>query len=368
MTQSTPTRPSTPHARSRSVLVVGAGMAGMAIAVLLTRGGHRVTLVDAADSPAQGGYQITLGKKAVAIMQRLGARQVWEDVSSPCAPVTFRVTGRTVARVPAGVVRLAQRSEVLSGMADVIQREVEIDYGRELTALTQQRETTTAHFADGASEDYDLVIGADGLHSTVRQLMVDATDQPLHRNDRVHVWVDTPGRYQDGEAAELLFGWGAHANVLPYAYQDATLTVTAVDTRGQRRDKAELLATSANLLHRSGPALRGLAEQVGAAELDTVHVTPFSQVRASTWHARNVVLLGDAAHCMDPLSGSGGQAALVGAQILAEEIARHPRDLARAAGRYTQRARRSVRAGQLLTSAYARTSTLGGAAGLSRRG
>jgi 2-polyprenyl-6-methoxyphenol hydroxylase-like FAD-dependent oxidoreductase len=332
------------------ILVVGAGLAGSAAGLMLTHDGHDVRVVDAVDEPYAGGYQILLDTAAVQVLHQLGAQAVVDDLTAPSAPVTVSRRGRVLTTLPTPGYRSARRGDLVGAVSRHAARTVRVEFGCRLVGLEQTEGGITARFADGSAEAFDLVIGADGLHSTVRRLAVEVDRSFVYDNGRINLWVDVPGRVDGLDHSSILFGDRAGAMVFPYTDTDESLVLAAFHLGAGRYDGRALLPLAADLLRGSGAEYAQFVPHVLDTPADRIRVTRFAQVRASRWHARNVVLVGDAAHCIDPLSGAGAHGGLVGAALVAEELRRTPDDVAEAATRYTRRARPFVRAAQLFTA------------------
>jgi len=332
------------------ILVVGAGIAGSAAAYMLAHDGHDVRVVDAVAEPHTGGYQILFDRTALHLFRDIGALRIVNELSVPTATITAARGEKTLATLKMDGYRSARRGDLVGAISRYAATAVPMEFGRELVGVEQKRDGITARFRGGDTEDYDLIIGADGLNSTVRQLTLELGRSFVYDNGRLNLWVNVPGRIAGTTQAAILLGDCVGAQVFPYTDRDETLVLTTINLGTGRHNGPELLTIAANLLRASGPRFAPFIEHVLAAPTDQIRVTRFAQVRAPRWHARNVVLIGDAAHCIDPLSGAGAHGGLLGAALFAEELRRTPRDIHGAAARYTRRARPFVRAAQLLTA------------------
>jgi 2-polyprenyl-6-methoxyphenol hydroxylase-like FAD-dependent oxidoreductase len=332
------------------ILVVGAGLAGSAIAAMLASDGHDVVVVDAVREPYSGGYQILLDRTALDVLDDIGALAIATGLSAPAATITVAHRRKVITTIEPTGYRSARRGDLVGAIARHVADGVPMEFGRELVGIEQTLQGAGARFADGDTERYDLIIGADGLHSTVRRLALETNRSFVHTNGRVNLWVNVPGRVAGTTQAAILLGGGLGAQVFPYTDADQTLVLTSFHLGEERRQGSELLPAAAALLTSAGPRFAPFAEHVLDASAEQIRVTRFAQVRAPQWHARNVVLIGDAAHCIDPLSGAGAHGGLLGAAVFAEELRRSPDDVATAATRYARRVRPFVRSAQLLTA------------------
>lgn len=332
------------------ILVVGAGIAGSAAAYMLTHDGHDVRVVDAAPQPHSGGYQILFNRTALRLFHQIGALDLVRDLSTPTASIAVMRGTKTLTTINTDGYRSARRGDLVGTISRYAAHAVPVQFGRELVGIEQTLKGVRARFTDGHSEDYDLIIGADGLGSTVRRLTLEVDRPAVYTNGRLNLWVDVPGRIAGTTQAAIMLGHGTAAQVFPYTDSDETLVLTSINLGSERAEKSDLQPIAANLLRASGPRFEHFADHVLTAPADSVRITRFAQVRAPRWHARNTVLIGDAAHCIDPLSGAGAHGALLGAALFADELRRTPHDVAGAATRYTRRARPFTRFAQQLTA------------------
>ncbi|MFS0853256.1 FAD-dependent oxidoreductase [Microbacterium sp. 179-I 3D4 NHS] len=355
-------RASRPLARARQrVLVVGAGIAGSATAFMLARSGYDATIIDAAQAPYEGGYQILLDPTALEIMEQLGVQDIALELSAPDPLVSLRRNGSEKAEFEMTGYRMARRGDLVGRLSTRFAESVPTEFGKELVGIEQRLDGVRAHFANGSSDDYDFIVGADGLNSTVRRLTMESTRSTIHTNGRICLWVNVPGHLEGPSDAAVLTGNRLGALVFPYPDKDETLVVTAVQMGARHRfDAADLQPLAADLLAGSGSDLAHFVDALRHAPREQTRVTSFAQVRAPRWHSRRVVLVGDAAHCIDPLSGLGAHGGLLGGSILAQELRRTPQDFDRAAERYQRRTRRFVSAAQRVTAGLMELATAKG--------
>jgi 2-polyprenyl-6-methoxyphenol hydroxylase-like FAD-dependent oxidoreductase len=294
---------------SPSILIVGGGLAGLALARALRARGIEPDVVERAQGPATAGAGIFLPANAVRALGELGPAEL--GAAHPIRHLrVLDERGRPLAAMPfsaiwgaTGECLAVRRTDLHRALADG----VPVRYGVAVAAV----DDGLVAFADGTNRRYDLVVGADGIGSTVRPGAGPSAvglvawrflaEGPVDDG----VWCAWQGRDRTVLAVSL---GGGHA----YCYADAT---AAPD--GDWRD-----------------LFKGFADPVPAlvAQGSAAHFAPIEEITAAAGPA---VLIGDAAHAYSPNMAQGAAMAFEDAIVLADLIAQHP--LAEAVAAYPRR-------------------------------
>ena len=324
---------SAPH-----VLISGAGIAGIATALQLVRAGVRTTVVERTPGARPGGQAVDLrgasreAAERMGLMPRIRAHQLHEK-----GMLYVDGRGRSYGRMPVELfdgrgavadVEIARgdlNQVLLEALAEAAQRMpglLSLRYGDRIEALAQDASGVEVRFASGASERFDVVLGADGVHSATRRLAFGSEEQFATRLGGYAAFftMPTPAGIEDGWFSMRIVP-GAMLGIRPDrdpATSKAMLTLR-VDhdpaLRGDRLAQEELIRrvlTGAGWQASSVLAAMGAAEDFYFDELARVDVPEIADGR--------VALVGDAGYCGSPLSGMGTAMALVGAYVLAGEL------------------------------------------------
>ncbi|SCF58946.1 NAD(P)/FAD-dependent oxidoreductase [Streptomyces sp. Cmuel-A718b] len=341
----------------RRALVVGSGMAGCAAGWWLEREGWEVVLVDKEVEPYPSSYLLQLDAQAVRVLRLMGGQDILDEVTFAAPAMSVRWGTRKVRQFKVdgdGEWRLTRRSVFLSRLFAHLPAAVQTRMGTGLEALEHRSEDVLARFSDGTTESFDMVVGADGLHSTVRRLTLASEAQSVYLNGLTHVWINADTPLPDGLAV-IASREGTLSMIYPFLDTDQTSVMTLVPVpTSVRPDKSMLVEQACNIVERLGPDMRTVAE--AARKSEDTKLTRFSQVRLPRWYTRRVVLLGDAAHCIDPVSGMGAHASLPGAKALAESL-RDTDDITVAFARYEAEVRPFATTAQSITARAVEFST-----------
>lgn len=347
----------------RRALVVGLGITGIAAAISLQRAGWTPVVVEKAPGRRRGGYFIGLLGAGRASAERLGLMaHLHNRTPSPRVNVELdRAGGRTptpgFGDMP-GAPWLMLRGDVEKAAFEVLPREVEVRYATVPTAIEQDDHgvdvTLRTTSADGATSDaterFDLVVGADGLRSTVRRMVFGPDETYLTRLDYMIAAFELPGdlpglaRGEGGILAEpgrsfWVFPFADHAPTALFSYRTDDVDAEFGATPAERiRDVFGPEPLGATM-----EAAVAAMEQAGSVLFDSVE-----QVHLDSWHRGRVVLVGDAAWCVTLYAGMGVSSGLAGGELLGTLLARHPDDLETALTRWESRMRPYIHAYQQL--------------------
>jgi 2-polyprenyl-6-methoxyphenol hydroxylase-like FAD-dependent oxidoreductase len=321
-----------------STLISGAGIAGPTLAYWLLDRGFEVTIVERAPAFREGGYVIDFWGVGFDVADRMGLIPRLREVGYRMDRLRFLdarggtrsvLSPRTLRAAMGNRVLSIQRGDLARAIFDRIEGRVDVRFGDSITSIDSQAEGVNVSFQSGQRSRFDLVIGADGLHSAVRTLVFDApteherflgyvaaafsTDAYPHREEHTYVSFAEPGRQvsryalRDGKTVFLLVA--ASKTVPPVASPNAH---GLHDPSAQKR---WLRNAFQGLSWREAPEIFARLETADDLYFDAV-----TQIVLPAWSSGRTALLGDAAFCPSLLAGQGSAFAMLGAYILAREL------------------------------------------------
>ncbi len=314
------------HDERLNVLITGAGVAGLTLAALLRQQGVTPTIVERANDLQHTGYMLGMYPLGGRILHGLGLHDLYLEKSGPARVYTAHDgTGRLTQRYDLeqfishfGAYRALSRGALI----DVLRQGVgdtPIHFGTTVECIVQRDSTVEVTFSDGTKDHFDLVVGADGLHSRMREML-------LRPNERAYwktgwggwvCWADASLHPADTYSE----AWGAGRFLGLYP----TPEHLGVFVGGNRHQIDALgpvgLADDFRLRmsHFDGP-LDAILDAVRAT--DDPFFWDFHDCHTKRWHEGRVVLLGDAAVGILPTAGVGASVAMDAAAALADELAR----------------------------------------------
>jgi 2-polyprenyl-6-methoxyphenol hydroxylase-like FAD-dependent oxidoreductase len=313
-----------------SVLISGAGIAGPALAYWLSKSGYRVTIVELADGIRPGGQTVDLRGAGGDVVQRMGLISQMRERSLDQRGVAWiKADGSRRAQMPVTAFHgngLVSKLEILRGdLVDVLYEETkestEYRFNTRIEDISQEDGVVEATLTDGTTLSADLIVGADGPHSSVRRLAFGPEEQFVKPLGGYNAWFTAPDTVG-------LDGWylmyqapGLNASMRPS--HDPSLCKAGLAFRSEpvaydRRNADEQRALLAKYF--AGADWQCDALLSAAAEADDFYFDSFAQVHMPTISEGRVTLVGDAGYCASPLSGMGTSLALVGAYVLAGEL------------------------------------------------
>lgn len=314
-----------------TVLISGAGIAGPALAHWLSRNGFRVVVAEVADGVRPGGQTVDLRGAGADVVERMGllarmkSRALFQrGIAWVAADGSRRAEMPVTAFGGNGPV---SKLEILRGdLVDVLyqatRETVEYRFGTRIAALAEHDGGVDVTFADGATLQADLVVGADGPHSAVRRLAFGPEDDYLTPLGGYNAWFTAPDTVGlDGWYLAFQAPGGLHASMRPS--HDPALAKASLSFRSEplTYDRHDPDAQRALLReHFAGAGWQCDALLDAADTADDFYFDSFSQVHMPRWSTTRTALVGDAGYCASPLSGMGTSLALVGAYLLAGEL------------------------------------------------
>ena len=349
------------------VLVTGASIAGPALAHWLRRRGAGVTVVERAPELRPGGQAVDARGVAKEVIRRMGLDAAVRTACTETAGAyTVDVDGNVLETYRAddhGGDGFIAEIEILRGdlsqvLYDDTRDGVEYVFGDQIAELTQDADGVDVAFAGGGRRRFDLVIGADGLHSALRAMVFGPRERFVSHLGLVLAFYSVPNEfgldrwlidYQDqesGRSAGLRPIQDATRAMAMFSFPSADLDVDYRDVAAQKRLLRERMA-----------GLGWLAPRILAYLDDTpdFYLDQVAQVVMDRWSSGRVGLLGDAAFSSSPMSGAGTGLALVGAYLLAGELAAAGWDPEAGFATYERRMRSFVEANQEIGRLHSRS-------------
>jgi 2-polyprenyl-6-methoxyphenol hydroxylase-like FAD-dependent oxidoreductase len=336
------------------ILVSGAGMAGLSAGITLSGTGHDVTVVERAARLRTGGSPIDIRGDAIDVARRMG---VLDRIGDRALDMTERVQfvdaeGAVVAELPDGEVSDSEqdieiaREDLARILQDALAPSTSLVFSESIGELRDDGAGVDVTFVSGARERYDLVVGADGMHSLTRRLTF-GPERAYLRHLGFYVALTTLPSNHGTDGGNQFLNWPGHMIGIT-RYHNTALGVLNFRAPWIDYDYHDLDAQRQIVLD----AFAGHDEWRVPEILDAVRNDPelyfdsVSQIHMSTRHKGRVVLIGDAAHCASGLSGRGASLAMLGAWFLARALENQPGDLESAYREYEAHQRPYVQRAQ----------------------
>lgn len=311
---------------NKKVLISGAGVAGLALAYWLDQHGFRPTVIERAPHIRHGGYAVDFRGEALDVLDRMDLLEPIRALDTEMGDAAMvDADGRQYATLPAAV--FAGDLEVPKGeltrlLYAAAQERAEYLFGDSIATAEQDADGVDVTFENGPPRRFDLLVGADGLHSRTRALAF-GPEEHFVRSLGIHTAIFSLPNYLGlHRTGQLYVSPGKAANMFAENSDGrarAALHFAFEEPAYDRHDSGELRRIVAERFAGEGWEIPRLLTEMRKAEDFWFDVN--AQVVMDTWSSSRVVLLGDAGYCAAPTSGRGTSQALIGAYVLAGELA-----------------------------------------------
>jgi 2-polyprenyl-6-methoxyphenol hydroxylase-like FAD-dependent oxidoreductase len=317
--------------RAKTVLISGAGIAGPTLAFWLRAAGFEPTIVERAPELRSGGYVIDFWGLGYDIAERMGLTREIDRVGYHIRELRIvnanseRIAGfgtNVFIELTGGRYVTIERSALSQLLFEKIKDTTEIIFSNEIVAVQELADHVLVKLKHGVERRFDLVIGADGLHSAVRRLVFGPQDAFEKRLGYIVAAFEASGYRPRDEDVYVVYNAPGRMLGRVALHDDRTLflfvlavdgDMALLDLSGQ---KAILRDKFADRKWECGRILDGLAR---SREL---YFDRVSQIKIDRWSRGRVALVGDAAFCVSLLAGQGSALAMVAAFVLAGELSK----------------------------------------------
>jgi 2-polyprenyl-6-methoxyphenol hydroxylase-like FAD-dependent oxidoreductase len=316
----------------RSVLISGASIAGPVLAYWLDRYGFDVTVVERASAVRSGGYPIDIRGTAIEVVERMGLLEAVQAAHIASRTLSFvDANGRSIGAISpydlaANEARDVElpRGALTTLFYDLTKGSaVAYRFDDSIDALDDDGAGVEVRFARGDRARYDVVVGADGLHSNTRKLMF-GPEEPFRRDLGFSFSIFSMPNDRGLSHGAMIYSEPGRTAVI-MAVQDSpdlfAMLAFATEKPGARLSAAEQIERTAQAFANGGWEVPRLIEALRRA--DDLYFDTVSQIRMPRWSKGRVGLVGDSAFAPSFPSGQGTSLAIVGAYVLAGELASH---------------------------------------------
>lgn len=315
---------------NKSILISGAGIAGTTLAFWLKKFGFNPTIIENSPALREGGHAIDFMGAGFDVAEKMGIISALESVDINFSKLVF-VDSNNKER---GSMNYQKIKTFLNGMAFTLFRSdlakviyqsigegVEIIFGDTIAKIDQNEKEVTVTFQSGKTRNFDLLVGADGLHSNVRKLVF-GNESQFEKYYGYYTSSFTIDNFSLGNHAFSMYNVPYKQVAVFSKDGNKTTAFFIFVSPGKLSYQHHNIAKQKKILksefENSGWKCRELLSQIDSTT--DFYFDSVSQIKMDSWYKGRVALVGDAGYCPSLLSGKGSTLAMVGAYILAGEL------------------------------------------------
>lgn len=312
----------------KKILVVGSGIAGPSVCYWLKRFGFSPTLIEKQPDIRTGGQALDVRGVATHIAREMG---IYDQISNQRTRIEcgrhVDVEGNILQEEHGETFGFRQDDDVEIVRGDLVRilmgtiPDVPCHFGQTVNRIDQNEEAVAVTFEDGRMEHYDLVIGADGIYSSIRRMVFDEDEYQLVKLGS-YLSTFTVPNYLNLQRTELMCEKDQKL-IRISSDQDPDEAIVGFMFRSRHelrdpRDENEQKRFLCDTFRDFGWEAERILDLMPNS--DDFYFDSISQVKMKSWTKGRVALVGDAGYCASPLSGQGNNLAFVGAYLLAGEL------------------------------------------------
>lgn len=317
------------------VLISGAGIAGNALAILLGRSQHHVTVVEKHPRLRTSGLQVDLQSHAVEILKRMGLHDAFRAVSVPERGLeVVDSAGKRCGLFPVTEARKGgagftsdyeiMRSDFCKLLYDACDHDkVRFLFGNSIEKVQDGDGSAHVTFADGTEDDFDLVVGADGQWSRTRRLVFGDGGMDMVKGVCIAYFSMDKEKEPEEEYLATIYMASGGKGIMTRRHnaQKLQVYVGCRDETASNLKRGDVTAEKKFMRDTFKGVKWKVPELMDAMDAsDDFYMERLGLVKLDTWSKGRVVLLGDAAYCPTALTGMGTSSAFIGAYVLAGEL------------------------------------------------
>lgn len=319
-----------PTLKNKTILVAGASVSGNTVAWWLARQGFQVTVVEKANSFREGGQNVDVRGAARQVLRRMGLEQAaqrlttgeqgtdWVDEQDH---VIAHFAVKDIGEGPTAELEI-MRGDLSRLLYEPTRQYATYRFGDSISALEQNEAGALVTFESGARERYDLVIIAEGVGSSTREMLFPGENRPRYLNLTI-AYFGIPGQDSDSPFARQYNTVGGRGATVKPGRDGRLHVYMGIYKRSQDEQTWPVEQQKSFLCERFGRDGWEFSRILqGMVHTDDFYFDVLRQVKLKRWSKSRVVLTGDAAWCATPLSGIGTSLAIVGGYVLAGELAK----------------------------------------------